>query len=130
MKSSSALYFVLAATASAGSFKIQARSDEPATLALSNDLTRSYGSARVATDGLPHSIGVLFASTPINGGGGQFKASSAQLTVAPSGVTCVLENDGETIATLTEEATYADLDGNPDKAIPIDLSGGRITCTV
>ncbi|KAJ5290967.1 hypothetical protein N7478_000218 [Penicillium angulare] len=129
MKASDTLYFILAVTASASSFKVQARSDEPATLALSNDLTRSYGSARVAKDGLPHSIGVLFASTPINVGG-QFKASSAQLTAVPSGVTCVLENDGEPIATLTEETTYADLDGNPNKAIPIDLSGSRITCTV
>lgn len=125
MKTTSIISLALAAVVSASPF--QTRDTEPITLALSNDLTRSYATAKVATDNLPHSIGVLFAGTGVNDGG-IVKASSAQLVTVPAGINCVITNEGETIATLTAESTYADLDGNPNESVPVNLMGARVTC--
>ncbi|KAJ5762815.1 hypothetical protein N7533_001496 [Penicillium manginii] len=127
MKATNAIYLALAATVSASTF--QTRDTEPVTLALSNDLTRSYATAQIATDGLAHSIGVFFAGSPVSQDG-KILASSAQLATVPNGIHCEITNGGATIATLTEQSTYADLDGNPDKSIPVDLSGARVACTV
>ena len=101
----------------------------PFTLGLSNDLTRSYATAKFPTDSLNHSLGVYFGGTSVSVGG-VVKASSAQLVDMPSGVGCVITNNGTTIATLTNENTYADLDGNPDESVAINLMGADITCHV
>ncbi|CAI7678615.1 unnamed protein product [Penicillium pancosmium] len=114
MKAVNAVYLALAATVSASTF--QARDTEPVTLALSNDLTRSYATAQIATDGLKHSIGVLFAGSP--------------LATVPNGIHCEITNGGATIASFTERNTYADLDGNPNQAVPVNLSSARVACTV
>lgn len=127
MKAVNAVYLALTATVSAGTF--HARDSEPVTLALSNDLTRSYATAQVATDGLKHSIGVLFGGSPVYQDG-KVLASSAQLATVPNGVQCEITNNGVTIATLTEESTYADLDRNPKESVPVNLSGARVICTI
>ena len=127
MKAVSTLYLALAAAVSAS--PLQARDSGSVTFALSNDVTRAYATAQIATDNLPHSIGVYFAGSPVMV---DYKvlASSAQLATVPVGINCVVTNNGTTIATLTERATYADLDGNPNESIPVNLSEGRITCSV
>lgn len=127
MKAVSTLCFALAAAVSAS--PLQARDSGSVTFALSNDMTGAYATAKIATDNLPHSIGVYFAGSPVMV---DYKilASSAQLATVPAGINCVLTNNGATIATLTEQATYADLDGNPNQLIPVTLSEGRITCSV
>lgn len=127
MKAVNAVYFAFAATVSANSF--QARDSGSITLGLSNDLTRSYATAKFPTDSLNHSLGVYFGGTSVSVGG-VVKASSAQLVDMPSSVSCVITNNGTTIATLTNENTYADLDGNPDESVAINLMGADITCHV
>lgn len=127
MKAVNAVNLALAVTVSASTF--QARDTEPVTLALSNDLTRGYATAQIATDGLKHSIGVYFAGSPVSQDG-KIMASSAQLATVPNGIHCEITNDGTTIATLTEQSTYADLDGNPNESVPVNLSAARVACTV
>ncbi|KAJ5159375.1 uncharacterized protein N7482_006379 [Penicillium canariense] len=124
MKFIVALCSVFAATISAS--PLEARS-QSVTVALSNDQSGAYSGVSFSADGTDKTIPSLYGGTSV-GSGGHVKASSIQLTAFPQTISCILRNNGATLTTLTAQHTFADLDGNPNAAIPVDLSGAVINC--
>lgn len=108
---------------------IDARQAQQVTVALSNDRSGAYASVSISPDGTDKSISALFGGTSV-GATGSVLASSAQLASFPPTIKCVIVNGGATIATLTAQKTYVDLDGNPAVANPVNLSGGVLRCSV
>ncbi|GES65233.1 hypothetical protein ANOM_009327 [Aspergillus terreus] len=108
---------------------IDARQTQQVTVALSNDRSGAYASVSISPDGTDKSISALFGGTSV-GATGSVLASSAQLASFPPTIKCVIVNGGATIATLTAQKTYVDLDGNPAVANPVNLSGGVLRCSV
>ncbi|KAJ5876442.1 uncharacterized protein N7529_002026 [Penicillium soppii] len=108
---------------------LEVRQSNTVTVALSNDQTGAYANAAFSADNTDKSISSLFGSTSV-GAGGTVKATAAQLTFFPQSINCVIINNGATIGTLTAQQTYADLDGNPNTAIPINLNNAKIRCHV
>ncbi|PYH97177.1 hypothetical protein BO71DRAFT_146199 [Aspergillus ellipticus CBS 707.79] len=100
------------------------------TVAFANDQSGAQGSAAVPADGSQQSISSLYGSTPI-GASGAVVASSAQLTSFQANTNCVVTNSkSAVVGTLTADHTYLDLDGNPAAAVPLNLGGWTISCTV
>lgn len=99
------------------------------TVALSNDQSGAYAGVTFQADGTDRSITSLFGSTSV-GAGGIIKATAAQLTAFAQSINCVLTNNGAAIATFTAQHTYVDLDGNPNTAVPINLTNAKISCRV
>ncbi|KAK1141033.1 hypothetical protein N8T08_009606 [Aspergillus melleus] len=97
------------------------------TVSLANDQPGANAGVQFAADGTDRSIFALYGGTPV-GAGGTVLASSAQLTAFPQTINCVIRNNGVPIATLTAQKTFADLDGNPNTAIPVNLNNGVINC--
>ncbi|RAK96025.1 uncharacterized protein BO80DRAFT_417653 [Aspergillus ibericus CBS 121593] len=124
MKSISAILVSLLATSVAAGPVVTT-----VTIALANDQTGAQGSAAIPADGSEQSIQNLYGNTGV-GTSGVVKASSAQLTNFQQTTNCVIKKYGSVLATLTAQRTYADLDGNPNAAQPVDLSGAVVRCTV
>lgn len=125
MKSTIVATLLLAATAVA--VPLEARAAATVGFALSNDQSGAYAGVTFPADGTDKSIKSLFGSTSV-GSSGHVLASSAQLSQFPGTINCALKNNGATIATFTAQKTFADLDGNPAKAIPINLDSAIINC--
>lgn len=125
MKSTLAVSFLLAAAVAA--VPLETRSSPNVGFALSNDQSGAYSGVTFPADGTDKSIHSLFASTSV-GSSGQVLASSAQLSQFPGTINCVLKNNGATLATLTAQHTFVDLDGNPAKATPVNLDHAYINC--
>lgn len=125
----SVLFFCSLLAASVSAAPIQSRQPQRVTVALSNDQTGAYAGKTFPADNTDKRIQELFGSTSV-GGGGHVQATSAQLTAFPENINCLIKKSGLTVATLTAEETYVDLDGNPSTAIPVDLSHDTINCHV
>ncbi|KAL5358581.1 hypothetical protein BJX96DRAFT_45217 [Aspergillus floccosus] len=108
---------------------IDARQTQQVTVALSNDRSGAYAGVSIPADGTDKSISALYGGTSV-GASGSVLATSAQLAAFPPTIKCVIVNGGATIATLTAQKTYADLDGNPAVANPVNLSNGVLRCSV
>ncbi|KAJ5457414.1 hypothetical protein N7475_008802 [Penicillium sp. IBT 31633x] len=108
---------------------LEVRQSNSVTMALSNDQSGAYAGVALPADGTDRTIPSLFGSTSV-GAGGIVKATAAQLTAFPQSINCVITNNGATIATLTAQRTYVDLDGNPNTAVPINLNNAKINCRV
>jgi hypothetical protein len=106
---------------------LEARQWSQVTVALSNDQSGAYSGVAFLADDTEKSILSLFGSTSV-GAGGTVKANAAQLTAFPQSINCVIKNNGAIIGTLTAQHTYADLDGNPNAAVPINLNNAKIRC--
>ncbi|RAL15791.1 uncharacterized protein BO97DRAFT_403062 [Aspergillus homomorphus CBS 101889] len=97
------------------------------TVSLANDQTGANAGVAIPGDGVSRGIQTLYGGTSV-GSGGRVLASSAQLTNFPQWASCIIVNNGATIAYLNPQQTYADLDRDPSAVKPVDLSGGSITC--
>ncbi|KAJ5757280.1 uncharacterized protein N7511_007462 [Penicillium nucicola] len=106
---------------------IEARAWSQVTVALSNDQSGAYSGVAFLADGTDKSILSLFGSTSV-GNGGIVKANAAQLTAFPQSISCVIKNNGAVIGTLTAQHTYADIDGNPNAVVPINLNNAQVNC--
>lgn len=99
------------------------------TIQLSNDQTRANADLSVIADGNTNAVSALFAGTSIDNGG-RIIATSAQLTQFVQGTSCVVETGNTVIAILNTDETFANLDGNPNAAIPTDVTNDVIVCEV
>lgn len=100
------------------------------TIQFANDISGRNADATLIADGNPNAVANLFAGSPIDNGG-KIIATSAQLVNFPQGVFCVIKAfDGTVITNLNTDKTFADLDGNPNAAIPTVVSGDAIICEV
>ena len=99
------------------------------TVQLSNDKTGATGSATIQANGVDQSVVALFGNTPV-GAGNHVVASSAQLTNFPQGVFCIIKQGETPVGILNFKKTFADLDGNPDVATPVNLDGAVLNCQV
>ncbi|KAF3914290.1 hypothetical protein ABW20_dc0101587 [Dactylellina cionopaga] len=99
------------------------------TVSLSNDLSGANGIATIEANGVDRYISELFGNTPV-GTGGYVVASSAQLTNFPQGVFCIIKKGDAPVGILNFMRTFADLDGNPNAAIPQNLDGAILNCQV
>ncbi|CAG7977806.1 unnamed protein product [Penicillium salamii] len=123
----SAIVSLLAVAVSAA--PLEARQAGTVSVVLSNDQSGASGTATFQPDNTDRSIFALYGSTPV-GADGTVKASSAFFNVAPVNINCVIINNGVTIATLTNDKSFADLDGNAGQATPVNLNGAIIRCHV
>ena len=120
MLSSAALFFASAFAAPAPVlFKVQ----------LSNDFTGKNADVDIAVNSGPHTFGQLFSGTF----GAQVLATSIQAVSPGAGgnkVQCDIINRGTPAihAYLNSWNTFVDLDGNPNKATPTDVTGFTIEC--
>ena len=129
MKSFAAALALFAAVASAAP-TIIARDFPTVTIQLSNDQSGANAAVPIVTDGTPTLIGSVFAGTSVDVNG-EIIATSAQLTQFVQGTFCVIENfAGTVVAKLNTDSTFADLDGNPNAAVPTDVTGLAIICEV
>jgi hypothetical protein len=122
MKSFIAAAVALLAT-SVTAVPLTARQPPDITFSLINDLSGASLQSTIPADSNIHSFADLFGSnTPI-------LASSAQLVNFPQGLfCCITDASGKVLARLNFMQTFVDLDGNPNKAIPQDLSADGIQC--
>lgn len=123
----SILLFSSLFVASISASPIESRQPRLVTVALSNDQTGAYAGKTLPADGTDRSVQELFGLTSVDANG-HVQATSVQLTAFPENISCLIRNDGVTVAALTAQRTYVDLDGNPSAAIPVDLSDGIINC--
>jgi hypothetical protein len=120
---------VLAAVATAAP-ATQVRTLPTVTISFSNDQSGRNAAVPIVADGNPNLVGSLFAGSAIDVNG-EIIATSAQLTQFVQGTFCVIENfAGTVVAKLNTDATFADLDGNPNAAVPTDVTGLTIICEV
>ncbi|KAK2787939.1 hypothetical protein FQN52_004352 [Onygenales sp. PD_12] len=131
MHSSLALVFGLLATSISAlptAPIITARDVTHVTVQLTNDQTGLSSSKAIPLDYVKRPIIEVFAGTPIITEGDAF-ASSTQLTDFVADVRCEFVGIyDDVLVELTDRATFADLDGNPDAATPITLKNYRIAC--
>ncbi|KAJ5325137.1 hypothetical protein MYU51_021093 [Penicillium brevicompactum] len=114
---------------SVSAIPLEVRQSSAVTVALSNDQSGATATATFQPDNIVRGIFSLYGTTSV-GAGGTVKASSAFLNSAPQNINCVIFNGGVKIATLTNDKSYADLDGNPGQAIPVSLNSATIQCHV
>ncbi|KAB8258562.1 hypothetical protein BDV32DRAFT_151192 [Aspergillus pseudonomiae] len=114
-------------TASISAAPLEARQSNDVTVALSNDQSGAYAGVKFPADGTDKSIKALYGGTSV-GASGSVLASSAQLAAFPQTIHCVIKNNGAVIATLDAQHTFADLDGNPAAATPVNLDHGIVNC--
>jgi hypothetical protein len=125
MKSIIAVCSLLVASVAAA--PLEARTAPSVTFSLANDQSGANAAASFPADGTSRTIASLFGTSSV-ASNGHVWATSAQLTAFPQTITCALTNNGVTIADLSAERTFADVDGNPNAAIPVDLTGALINC--
>ncbi|GAM37253.1 hypothetical protein EIK77_000786 [Talaromyces pinophilus] len=99
------------------------------TFTIINDQTGAQAAATVPIDGSVAAFQDLFGTSSL-ASNGRILATSSQLIAFPQGVDCIIyQTTIDVIGHLTPEHTYLDLDGNPNAAIPVDVSGDHITCS-
>lgn len=99
------------------------------TFTIINDQSGAQAAATVPIDGSVASFQTLFGTSSL-ASNGQILATSSQLIAFPQGVDCIIFQSAKAvIGHLTPSHTYIDLDGNPNAAIPVDVSGDSITCS-
>ncbi|KAE8387063.1 hypothetical protein BDV23DRAFT_162039 [Aspergillus alliaceus] len=114
-------------TASISAAPLEVRDVAQVTLALSNDQSGAYAGVTFLADGNDRSIKGLYGGTSV-GASGNVLASSAQLTLFPQTINCVIKNNGVLIGTLTAQHTYLDLNGDPASNAPVNLNNGVVNC--
>ncbi|RAH65271.1 uncharacterized protein BO66DRAFT_405727 [Aspergillus aculeatinus CBS 121060] len=117
---------IAAVSAAPAPVDIEARVNS-VTVSLANDQSGANAGVPIPGDGVTRSIQTLYGGTSV-GSSGKVLASSAQLTNFAQWSSCNIVNGGRSIAYLNSQRTFADLDGNPNAATPVDLSGATITC--
>ena len=98
-----------------------------ATLQLANDLSGANHNAVILTDGTTYPLTDLFAGTAVDVNG-QILASSAQLVAHPTYVQCAIFHPQSLVTVLTQDRTFADLDGNPNALTTIALNDAAVSC--
>ncbi len=98
------------------------------TLQLSDDMSGLTDSRPVAIDAGPINLGEHFPSSTL-APNGTLIATSALNSSPGLPVTCTIVDpiSGATFQ-LDQQLTYADLDGNPNQAIPTDITDFTIDC--
>jgi len=131
MKSTLSLVFALFAASISAAPAASSKRDFPAiTIQFANDMSGANADATLVANGTPNSVAHLFAGSSIDNGG-EIIATSSQLVNFIQGLSCVVTGyQGTVIASLSTDKTFADLDGNPNAAIPTVVSGDSITCEV
>lgn len=114
---------------SVSAFPLDFRQPFQVTVALSNDRTGAYAGETFLADNTDMCVQELFGSTAVSTDG-QVQATAAQLTAYPQKISCSLRKSGIMIASLTTRHTYADLDWNPNIAVPVNLSNATISCAI
>lgn len=99
------------------------------TIQFANDQTGHNANVAVVANGNQNYVSTLFAGTSIDING-RIIATSAQLTQFVQGTNCVVASGLTAIADLTTDHTFADLDGNPNAAVPTDVTGDTIVCHI
>jgi hypothetical protein len=103
---------------------------QTATVSFINDQTGANAPIVAPLDGTVISISGALISTPL-GASGTVLASSAQFIQFPQGAACAITAaDGQIITNLNDQKTFADLDGNPDAAVPVNLTGATLICEI
>ena len=96
------------------------------TLQLANDISGRNANKVITAAGNRYALSSLFAGTAVDNNG-QIEASSAQLVAFPNHVQCAIFKD-RLISVLTQDHTYADLDGDSSKLTVVNLNGAYIEC--
>ncbi|PYH83594.1 hypothetical protein BO82DRAFT_400354 [Aspergillus uvarum CBS 121591] len=117
---------IAAVSAAPAPVDIEARVNS-VTVSFANDQSGANAGVSIPGDGVTRSIQTLYGGTAV-GSSGTVLASSAQLTNFSQWSSCNIVNGGKSIAYLNSQRTFADLDGNPNAVIPVDLNGATITC--
>ena len=97
------------------------------TLQLANDLSGANNNQVILADGTTHAIADLFAGTSVDVNG-QIYVSSAQLTAFPTHVQCAIFKAQSLVTVLTQDKTFADLDGNPNALTLVELDNAWVSC--
>lgn len=99
------------------------------TFTIINDQSGAQAAATIPIDGSTRGFESLFGTSRL-ASNGQILATSSQLIAFPQGVDCVINDSTQgVVGYLSPSHTYIDLDGNPNAAIPVDVSGDSITCS-
>lgn len=99
------------------------------TFTITNDQSGAQAAATVPIDGSVATFENLFGASAL-ASNGQILASSSQLIAFPQGVDCIIFRSArDVVGHLVPSHTYLDLDGNPNAAVPVDVTGDSITCS-
>jgi hypothetical protein len=121
---SGALATPLTAARSAGTF-VPA---QQFTFSLTNDQTGANAASSVAINAGPVTLGALFPWANNLLKNGRLLATSAQnINPAVQNVFCIISGNGRVIK-INDKITFADLDGQAGKAVPIDVTDFTIQC--
>lgn len=105
------------------------QSSSQLTFTIINDQTGAQAAATIPIDGTSHTFESLFGSSPL-ASNGEILATSSQLIAFPQVFDCAIINSAQApVGYFNPSHTYVDLDGNPNAAVPVDVSGDSITCT-
>lgn len=128
MKATFAAILALAATTIASPFASK-RDNTAITFSLTNDQTGTNAPATISVADTTFTIASLFDYTNLNVNG-EILASSAQLVANPNNLNfeCDIVLYGETIGVLTQDQTFANLEGAGNPLIPQNLNGAVIIC--
>ena len=99
------------------------------TISVINDLTGASAHTTVAADGTVFPIRTLFGGSVLDVDG-KVMASSAQLIQFVENVFCSFNKGDQIIPINGRNFVFADLDGNKDAAIPINLNDFTFQCQV
>jgi hypothetical protein len=98
------------------------------TFSLSNDITGASATSSVVVNAGPVALNAIFPWASNLRQNGHLIASSAQnVNPAVKNVACVFKGNGRVIK-INDKITFADLDGNVGKAVPIDVDAFTIEC--
>lgn len=99
------------------------------TFTIINDQSGAQAAATVPIDGSVDTFEGLFGTSSL-ASNGKILATSSQLIAFPQGFECtIFKSTNNVLGYFTPEHTYIDLDGNPNAAIPVDVSGYSISCS-
>jgi hypothetical protein len=97
------------------------------TLQLANDLSGANNDQVILADGSTYAISDLFSGTSVDVNG-QILVTSAQLVAFPTFVQCAIFEAQSLVTVLTQDHTFADLDGNSATTIPVELNNAWVSC--
>jgi hypothetical protein len=103
---------------------------QTATVSFINDQSGANAPIVAPLDGTVISLSNALINTSL-GASGQVLATSAQFVAFPQGAACAITAaNGQIITNLNDQKTFADLDGNPNAAVPVNLAGATLTCEI